>query len=383
MRGNKLFSYGAAIYLGLPPVLSVIFTITGLPIPSYVFVSLLIFISVIYLIALRKKIFIHNNRHIYIYFTFGILIYSLGGAWGSDSSTAPLKMLNIGYAILTPIAVLMLARSISKDNNDIICVNKIYYNVFTFATCLMVIFFIFFRIPANEGRFILPGIENPIWVSRHIAAGLLVYILYKYSVQGRLRLAQIGIASIVFGVLILSGSRGPVIASIFSGLVYVYKIKNNSAKSIAISITLVLVLLGLFGVAFESYVYDSNFYSVYHRFDSILFAINQPFAIWGNGLSSFGLHYTGDDIYSYPHNILAELYFEIGMVGIALFLGLTWIIFRVYTHSIPGILAFYYYLNAMSSGDVPGNASLFIATFVSWVIYCHNNSIIKNRMVYK
>ncbi|MBT0550283.1 O-antigen ligase family protein [Riemerella anatipestifer] len=64
--------------------------------------------------------------------------------------------------------------------------------------------------------------------------------------------------------------------------------------------------------------------SLNERLDMAIFAFNQPFddlvtLFFGNGFASFGYLYNGLDARAYPHNLLLEIFFELGLLGLLLF----------------------------------------------------------------
>ncbi|NJY64066.1 O-antigen ligase family protein [Salinimicrobium sp. CDJ15-81-2] len=65
--------------------------------------------------------------------------------------------------------------------------------------------------------------------------------------------------------------------------------------------------------------------SVMERFNMYKFALHQPFdstnvLLFGNGFGSFGFLYHGIDYKAYPHNVFLEIFFELGLVGLFIFL---------------------------------------------------------------
>ena len=41
--------------------------------------------------------------------------------------------------------------------------------------------------------------------------------------------------------------------------------------------------------------------------------------LWGKGFGSYGLHFWGEDVRAYPHNLIMEVVFELGLFGFFLF----------------------------------------------------------------
>lgn len=379
MKKKYSFLYGSSIYIGLTPIFSVFFSVIGLPMPSYLLASLVTISLVAYSFSENGKFDFYKIQALLIFFVLGIIVYVLSYLLGRDSAAADNKSINMLYVVVAPIILFALALFLTKAECPVASVNRIYSRVFFFSTVALLFSFFLFKIPETEGRYVLPGLDNPIWVSRHLAACLLVYFVSKYSAKRKMSTRQVLFAAAIFGALIISGSRGPLIAVVISLLLYLYGRRELSFGGLFASIVATSLIMLVLGIFTASYVFDTEFYSVYHRFDATSFAIDQPISFFGKGISSFGYYYLGEDVDIYPHNLLAELYFEIGVVGVLLFLVITWAISRVFAHSIPGLLALFYYINAMSSGDIPGNAPLFLSLFVACVVYKSTNLKIKKQ----
>ena len=381
MKVKNNFLYGSVLYIGLAPIFSIFFSIISLPIPSYLFVSLLTSLLIVYAIAEKGKIFAYKIYAILTFIAVFIIAYAFSFIMGRGSLASTEKIINILYVVILPIFLLTVAALSSNSSYKVDSVNLIYFRVFRFSTVALLIALFLFRIPESEGRYILPGLENPIWVSRHLASGLLVYFAYVYSLQKKMSSYQIIFVGVTFGALVISGSKAPIIAAIISLFFYFYGQRKLSVKVFFVSVISILFLMSILEMATTSYVFNTEFYSAYHRIDAISFVISQPFSFFGNGISSFGHYYFGEDVDLYPHNLLAELYFEIGVLGIFLFLVITWSIFKICAHSLPGLLALFYYINALSSGDIPGNSPLFLSLLVAWIVYkSDNKKMSKNRI---
>jgi len=78
--------------------------------------------------------------------------------------------------------------------------------------------------------------------------------------------------------------------------------------------------------------------------------------IFGYGIGSFGIITTGFDIRLYPHNMILEIWFELGLIGLALFM--TWIAFvllklrQMPNRFISYWLLLYIFLNLMKSSSL-------------------------------
>ena len=180
---------------------------------------------------------------------------------------------------------------------------------------------------------------------------------------------QILVCLFIFYALISSGSRAPLIACLVTSILFVAS-QENFSKTRLFLIGSITALSFLFAsVVLDNYVFETNFYSLSARQDLLNFVWNLPISLSGNGLSSFGRIYLGADVNYYPHNILAEMYVEYGIFGILFIVLVISAVAKTYHRSIPGALALYYLINAMSSGDLPGNGPLLLSVFVALNLY--------------
>jgi len=123
----------------------------------------------------------------------------------------------------------------------------------------------------------------------------------------------------------VTGSRGPLVAFIFSIVLVGFFTKRYSLKT---KLTVVL-LLGVIGFQILSYFFEnivtrfsalsadySSIIRIYSIYNGIIFFLQKP--IWGWGTGSFSSLVS--DYIKYPHNIFIELAMEIGIVGVLIFI---------------------------------------------------------------
>jgi len=206
--------------------------------------------------------------------------------------------------------------------------------------------------------------------------------------------------------LILSGARGPiffVIISLF--LFYMSKIPRISiSRKININRILKYVLfilpfflsvifVGIYkyydkiSVLLERSIYRISLIvngiesgkdmgdSVNVRINQIEFAVKSIFDnfknfLIGYGFGSFGIMYSGEDGRLYPHNILLEIWFELGFLGLFIFSAFLIYIFfgkikqRTY---ISGLVLLYIFLNMLKSNSIV-DIRVFFAFFALFII---------------
>lgn len=123
------------------------------------------------------------------------------------------------------------------------------------------------------------------------------------------------------------------------------------------------ISLGLY--RFSSLLNFSQDSSSLGRLDRMGFALNSIFGSWstflfGNGVGSFGIMYSGEDIRDFPHNIFMEGWFEMGVVFF--FLLVFFLIYPFFLRRITfyKMLALAFLLNSLKSGDLGGSWLLFL-----------------------
>lgn len=215
------------------------------------------------------------------------------------------------------------------------------------------------------------------------------------------------ISLVFFAFTMFSGARGPILFAIFCVFLYISiqfilnKIKYN--KKILISLPIVLLIaVPLFLVVYNSkkqaiepllersiyrlaLLFDSSTnnqdnQSVTSRVEMMDFAINkitespQNFLL-GTGIGSFGYEYTGHDVRAYPHNIFIEILFELGLVGLLLFLFFLTSIFVNFKSNqyITFYVLLYILLNISKSSSLV-DLRTFFTFFALYIINYQNNN---------
>ena len=179
------------------------------------------------------------------------------------------------------------------------------------------------------------------------------------------------------------GSRGPLIFLLLTVMFFYYKKRHKIIlKKRALTFLFFLFTAGLlvfikfyekFQIMF-SYGYSrfvslfnpSNDLSVLGRLDMYEFALDkiqtfQGFTI-GYGVGSFGMLFVGEDIRAQAHNILLDIWFELGIVGVFIFSFFLVIPFFLKRDVLLKTLAFYIMLSAMKSSSY-GDDRIFFGAF--------------------
>ncbi len=257
--------------------------------------------------------------------------------------------------------------------------------IFLFGITLVIIGYIqlsginvFFEIGYKDRLDIL-GL-NPIWIARYLSYAILVelYFLLKYfpSLLKNIGKTIFMVSLIILQsyLLILTGSRGPLVGLIFgimSVIIIRFRINVKTLLLMAIVVLLIILIVGLFipqdilGRITTSN--DAGKITAVIRILSNIealryFANNVVFGI-GFGSYKFGGEVIG--MLQYPHNIFTEILSETGIIGFLLFLYLliyilinfirTWKFLDIDIASLILGLFIASFINANLSGHIGGN----------------------------
>jgi len=227
------------------------------------------------------------------------------------------------------------------------------------------------------------SLPNPIWVARFVGDTILLAWMQYWCTKTK-KARKIAIISLIplLIMLLISGSKGPVVAIAIATLYYwVFKTTNSNGK-----IKLIFGLILLLAVAFCAVTFlDFSRINGYFRFDSIFdlrrgsrlhsyfYALAMiPKSIFkGYGLGSWGIMYYGEDSYYYPHNIVLEILFESGLIAFIPFMVM-YIRFFVnnkiktipYAYVMSCMTVYYLVCSLFSGGLMSGNKNVFIF----WVV---------------
>jgi O-antigen ligase len=186
--------------------------------------------------------------------------------------------------------------------------------------------------------------------------------------------------------LLVTAARGPIV---FLSLVLLVKLMVEAVRFFRTSWTFsfknifyLLVGLGLLGAG-ASYMADKysallertvrrllllldpSSSSVAKRLSQIDFSLDHIFHnaasfLFGTGIGSFGIIYDGIDQRQYPHNVILEIWFELGVIGVILFLVMLLIYFKKICFNFNFVLIFtYLMLNSMKSYSLMDSRLMF------------------------
>lgn len=224
-----------------------------------------------------------------------------------------------------------------------------------------------------------------------VGMALLLLIFYPLTQnRRRQRMLLICLLPILVGGSMAAAARGPILSltiCVFIGMANLIRI--GKLKSSAALLIVLFLLVGVGGAYFALRQTDSEKYaakageleamasggsstgSAAKRLDfyrATLNAIpNQP--LLGTGVGSWGVFYYGNDARGYPHNLLLEIAYEEGLVGLAAFLSLLFMVgialVRMIREShshflVVGLLVLYCVLVSLFSGDLDDNRVLWL-----------------------
>ena len=185
---------------------------------------------------------------------------------------------------------------------------------------------------------------------------------------------------IIYFLLIATAARGPIIFITLLFLMMNFKQLISFRKAYIKKMIWILGILTLLVQLFFNQI--SPFFlrsidrlvalnledsSVLPRIEMMKFAFYQPFEsfitfVFGNGIGSFGVLYNQIDARAYPHNILLEIFFEMGIIGLGLFLLFVMYIFIKFLSQNNNVfypLFFFILLNSFKSSSLTDTWILF------------------------
>lgn len=359
-----------------PPFISVVLSIAGIRFPSYLF-CMLLSIPLILTLASRYITFYNINNKLIFYTLFLWIIY--GMTYSISVYASKDKVINILYTIITPSILLGITCNFYNkylehysENDNFSLKLKLNSTFLIYAFLILIIF----TGKSVDSRIVLPGLDNPIWVTRFLGLNSLILIL---SVKNKYQAWDIITIFIGIGLMILVGSRTPIISLVIC--LFLYSLRTSSWWKNLLFIILGVGLIFLSSLLFsDSYLFSGGLFSIYDRIQ--LFNVLQNINVnkfFGAGTGSFGLLFFDMDIEAYPHNIFVELFIENGFVGLFLFIFLLFLFFKRFSYDLTDFMVLYTFINSLTSGDIVGNNIFFLLLFFSLSI---NKNKYEKRIVH-
>jgi len=249
-----------------------------------------------------------------------------------------------------------------------------YSLVITSVLNIYFVLYILPRIYLNDLFYTIHG--NYLTVS--LLSGLNILVLLIYKIKFKYTSFNYIFLIINFMTLFLSGGRSGLVFSLIILLLFsLTKVKLKKIKPIRIFQILIFLLIIIYisYVIFEEYsdLFNRSFSrlslifdalsgkdggnSIDHRLHMISFSIENIFSsihsfIFGSGIGSFSYEYTGIDGRGYPHNIVLEILFESGFIGLILFMSFLFYTISNKYQNVFGWIFLYLTLNALKSNGL-------------------------------
>jgi len=373
------FSIGFFILAALP--LTYTFQVKNIRFIFFGAIIVLFFMLILGGIKIKAgKIFLISS----IFFLIAIISFPLSGApiYGLSKLS-----LSLGYFYMLPLVLINVIKFEKQE--------KLFIFGLCFSGLLLISITYFYYGGAYElirtakrfSRLKLGEGANPIMTARYFGVGIISFLFVISTCKSfALKIIFFIFSIISFLYVIATGSKGPVVALILALLIFVYFASKNRKTWIFFTILgLVIAGLVLMAVIPHEFIMQrviNKVGSLSGRLPVFLNALSYlgksdlvELAI-GHGFGDFGYYFTGKDVRVYPHNIFLELFFEVGLIGLIVFVW--WLIYPVtnYLKSKKNkldrtggfILAVYVFsvINAQFSGDLPAN--YFIPVFASLLI---------------
>nr|WP_281720405.1 O-antigen ligase family protein [Nitrosomonas nitrosa] len=239
---------------------------------------------------------------------------------------------------------------------------------------------------SNANRFYrlrFGGDGNPIMLARHLALAITIVIMYvAIRRKGLDWIWSIPLVLVTLAYLVGTGSKGPILALALSYILMGMIFLNGIVARLSLTLCIVsMVLLGALGglewlprgfveERFSDKVQNLSLrLPLYRDVVHVLFESDATSLLVGHGTGDFGYFALGHDGRDYPHNVLLEVAYENGLIGVsmlvmALAYPLVAVLRRakrslVYNHRVllAGLSAIYVssVINAQFTGDLGAN----------------------------
>jgi O-antigen ligase len=318
---------------------------------------------------------------------------------GLQYTPAPTVALKRAAQYLT---INLLVFSVVLLNHDSRVLSRLLWGIVGFGMAIAVLSMvdIVFVSGLVERRYSLAD-NNPIWYAR--AIGLTIILLLALTSEMRrpaLQCAKWIMLLLLFYLMVLAGSRGPLLAAVITVVIYLYWVPGRRVRSLRVLPVISFILL----ITLVYYViprpeiagrletlYDL---SAFHRLEAVITAgqlfLDKP--LMGIGTAGFAAHSPGE----YPHNIIIEIASEYGLVGVVLMLTALALVVvecrriarKLASHPrelslLRGftLIVIYASINAQVSGSITGNSWIWLGIGGIWALGTLVDDNLRNRPV--
>lgn len=316
--------------------------------------SLIVLIAIT-LFNIKRKIKVIGPE-IKIIIIFGVL-YSLTSIYTVSDSYFIEKILYLWMAIFS----FILPSLILKEEEEM----SIFFNVYNFFGIICLLILSYLLLTGQWYIFITSTYDN-INFPNYLAVGSFLGVFVLANIKRKNKIFRIiSVIAIIF--MILLSGRGPVIALLFSYILY-FLFSSGKIKQL---VPFIIVLT----VMYSAYLQFDEFEEVtnsFNRFTNLLGneerigqikeaseIISNNF-IFGVGIGGYGIASAGIDAFWHPHNIILEILSESGVFIFTIFLYFLFKIFFINNYKfllnkisvIFPLIAFFLFIQAMKSGGI-------------------------------
>lgn len=206
------------------------------------------------------------------------------------------------------------------------------------------------------------GVGNPIWFGRLIAIPVIFLFFYERKKISSLFCIMIGLYLIY-----LTSSRAVLLGVLVSfHLILGFSLRRPhfyfSLSSLVFIVPILYYLIFVIDLNFSNYNIG-NVFSIIERFNMWEQGVNiiKENLLFGVGFGDYGYAVTGDINVGtkYPHNIIIEIFIELGLLGVLLFILFCFSVLKQRGDNPLYFLFVFFVFNSMFSADIYGNNHLF------------------------
>lgn len=308
-------------------------------------------------------------------------------------SDSPLYGLNKAYIFLPLIITSLISAKLILLNFSF------FVKIYSYLFILIIIILLFNNALAkialslsSGSRFYLEEdeINSSVTVANFFGFSIIIlFIYYKELKQKLLKIIILALTLLSIVFLFFTGSRGPLVALVCSFLFY--KIFTTNNKILLYSFFAIIIFFStnlsrnfIFSITPTSmhdfldlrYTSEQAIGSISEReilYESALSGIfegNIFEVLFGHGLGDFSDLYINTDARVYPHNIILELGYELGLFSLIVFIYLNIKIIRINLSLVVNkyysifIIYYYFLIRSMFTADFTGNYLVFTFMFI-------------------
>lgn len=344
-------------------------------IPVTVLILIFIFFGIVFL---KKNIKLYKFQKTYsLVFLFWIIYLCFSTIYSPSILYGTNKLLFITFYYIFGLVLMF--------SNIAYNINK--HSIFMALVMLVVMYFSFGTpieaLSNTNNKFYRLGSEaesNPIVLARGLGL-IIILMLFSFNIRKSVisKILIISVIFITFLYMFVSGSKGPAL-SLFLSLIFLNILFTDGIKYKLIGV--VFVCLFAFSIKYfdfgdgflaERYLNQGSATSRFDQYKLIINSIvdsNPINLIFGYGLGGYSYISSGTDIRDYPHNLILEVVYELGVVGFFLLIWLfLYPIHMQYKYkkkiNAYTVILLFFIINAQFSGDLLSNTMWIIFAFLT------------------